>query len=115
MRSVKKPCAVPSCPILVDVGIRYCDRHAAMRVWQRDTRSTTDRGYGHAWRKIREHVLMTEPLCRTCAAAGRTVAATDVDHIVPKHMDGTDEIENLQPLCRACHNRKTAREKGHRG
>ncbi|WP_366141808.1 HNH endonuclease signature motif containing protein, partial [Propionivibrio sp.] len=34
--------------------------------------------------------------------------ATDVDHIVPIRRGGTNKHENLQPLCHACHSRKTA-------
>ena len=34
----------------------------------------------------------------------------DVDHITPLHMGGTDDPDNLQALCPACHRRKTERE-----
>ena len=58
-------------------------------------------------------VLAEEPLCRECAKQGRTVPATEVDHI-----DGNVwnmSRENLQPLCLECHSRKTARENGRWG
>jgi 5-methylcytosine-specific restriction protein A len=42
-----------------------------------------------------------------CAARGLTVAATCVDHIVSKRKGGSDAVENLQPLCSECHQRKT--------
>lgn len=29
-----------------------------------------------------------------------------IDHIVPKAQGGTDNIENLRPLCRACNNKR---------
>lgn len=70
------------------------------------------RGYGSAWQKLRRAVLADEPLCRACAAAGRTVAAADVDHIMARARGGTDERANLQPLCHACHSAKTRREDG---
>lgn len=35
------------------------------------------------------------------------------DHIIPLEMRGEDAIDNLQPLCTACHKRKTKTDKGH--
>ncbi|GEB79233.1 hypothetical protein DDE01_06480 [Desulfovibrio desulfuricans] len=57
-------------------------------------------------------MLREEPLCRACAAQGRITAATDVDHIVSRAQGGTDDRANLQPLCHACHSRKTAQQDG---
>jgi 5-methylcytosine-specific restriction enzyme A len=57
-------------------------------------------------------ILEREPLCRRCAAAGRVVAATEVDHIHPKRAGGPEAFDNLQPLCKPCHSAKTAREMG---
>lgn len=34
--------------------------------------------------------------------------ATDIDHIIELANGGTDDIENLQPLCSPCHKAKTA-------
>ncbi len=53
---------------------------------------------------------MAEPLCRVCFGAGRAVAATETDHILSKAKGGTDDMANLQPLCRECHQAKTQRE-----
>jgi 5-methylcytosine-specific restriction protein A len=38
------------------------------------------------------------------------VAATEVDHIKPKAEGGGESFENLQPLCKPCHSRKTLGE-----
>ena len=58
------------------------------------------------WRTLRKYVLMGEPLCRDCGKP-----ATVVDHIRPISDGGARlDIENLQPLCFKCHNRKSARE-----
>lgn len=73
-----------------------------------------ERGYDAAWRKVRASVLAAEPLCRFCDEAGRVTPATVVDHIVPiadapdRRLDPT----NLRPLCKPCHDRRTAREQG---
>ena len=61
---------------------------------------------GGAWRKIRQKVLVREPDCRACGQP-----ATVVDHIVPRRAGGGNEMGNLQPMCHACHNRKTAAER----
>jgi 5-methylcytosine-specific restriction enzyme A len=74
--------------------------------------SSTARGYGASWRRVRADVLNSEPLCRACASEGRTTAATTVDHITPKAQGGGDDYANLQPLCAPCHAAKSAREGG---
>lgn len=64
-----------------------------------------------AWKKIREWILLNEPLCRECRVHGRLTEATQVDHIIPIHakIDPTD-MNNLQPLCFTCHGRKSGKE-----
>jgi 5-methylcytosine-specific restriction enzyme A len=64
-------------------------------------------GYDSAWQRIRAAVLRHYPYCVECGAK-----ATDVDHVLPKTQGGSDDSTNLQPLCHACHSRKTARETG---
>jgi predicted HNH restriction endonuclease len=34
-----------------------------------------------------------------------------VDHIIPLFKNGTNDIDNLQPLCGTCHNKKSIRER----
>lgn len=69
--------------------------------------SACARGYDRHWQKLRLTVLNEEPLCRICRATGRVEAAYHVDHIKPLVDGGTHDRDNLQPLCAACHNRKT--------
>lgn len=57
-----------------------------------------------AWQKLRAYVLAVEPLCRECKAL-----ATDVDHVSGDPSD--NRPQNLQPLCHACHSRKTMHER----
>ena len=78
--------------------------------WNTEGKTTTERGYGWQWQKRRAAVLKAEPLCRPCAQAGRATAAQHVDHIVPKAKGGTDDMDNLQPICVACHDEKTEAE-----
>ena len=69
------------------------------------------RGYGTAWDKVAALVKAQEPLCRPCNKLGITRAADEVDHIVPKAQGGTDDRDNLQPICADCHALKTAHER----
>lgn len=58
------------------------------------------------WRKqLRPAQLAKEPLCRMCAAKGKTTAATVVDHIKPHRGDlyTFADPDNLQSLCKTCH------------
>lgn len=64
------------------------------------------------WQRLRAAVLADEPLCRHCASTGAVVPATDVDHLSGDPSDNSRE--NLQPLCHACHSRKTATDHGGR-
>lgn len=57
-------------------------------------------------------MLADEPLCRLCSENGKVKSATVVDH-VKAHKD--DPIlfwdrGNLRPLCKPCHDSKTARQ-----
>ncbi|WJO30990.1 HNH endonuclease [Pseudomonas monteilii] len=67
--------------------------------------TSTQRGYDYRWQKARERHLRTNPLCTYCARAGRTAAASVVDHIIPHRGDQAlfwDE-DNWQSLCGPCH------------
>jgi predicted kinase len=55
-------------------------------------------------------VLANHPLCVMCLAEGRVTAAAEVDHIIPLRDGGEHAEENLQPLCKPHHSRKTARD-----
>ncbi len=75
--------------------------------------SRHERGYGALWDRIRKQAMTRDKhLCVPCMAHGRCTPAREVDHITPKEQGGTDDLSNLQSICRACHSDKTARE-GH--
>lgn len=70
------------------------------------------RGYtSERWLKLRALKLSHDALCSVCLAAGRTTAATDVDHL-ERHAGPADprfwEWQNLDSKCHACHSQKTA-------
>ena len=77
------------------------------------TLSTTERGYGGKWPRIRQRVLERDKhLCIPCQDQGILTIARQVDHIVNKASGGTDDLSNLQSICIDCHKAKTAKEGG---
>lgn len=98
------PCTQPGCPALV-VHPGRCPRHALVRG------TSTEQGYGAAWRKIRDAFLAEHSACVECLRTlGFYVEATDVDHVVPRSQGGGDDESNLQSLCKRHHSVKTMRE-----
>lgn len=64
------------------------------------------------WRKLRKMIITREPFCRTCKQMDVLMAAKIIDHIVPINKGGDPWDEgNLQPLCKKCHDVKTAQER----
>lgn len=108
-----KPCIQPGCRALVYDGTTRCAAHKrqASNFTRRESRHA--RGYGSAWDKLRQLVLQRDAgLCQACRAEGRVTAGNLVDHKVPKFEGGTDDLDNLQVLCKPCHVDKTAQESG---
>jgi 5-methylcytosine-specific restriction protein A len=106
---VGRPCGAPGCPAVVRGG-RYCPAHAPLERKPDARESSNRRGYDATWRKIRARVLRERPLCVECMRVGVVTAANEVDHIIPLRDGGTHDDENLQPLCKSCHSKKTRRE-----
>lgn len=83
--------------------------------WHDGSMTTTERGYGYQWQKLRKMVLQRDAyLCQECYRNKKLTPATDVDHIKPKSAGGTDDQDNLQSLCKPCHEIKTSLESGNR-
>jgi len=112
----KSICRKAGCNHLLDKP-GYCQIHGTLASgWYVTSRATsTQRGYGAHWRKLREQTLERDRgLCQPCEAEGRARLATEVDHRVAKSNGGNDELANLQAICRECHRRKTAADRRQR-
>ncbi|MCE5270835.1 HNH endonuclease [bacterium] len=111
-----KPCAHPGCPALVERGRRYCPKHQRQERQRSDEARGTaaERGYGSRWQRASKRFLEKNKLCAECERQDRLTKATVTDHIVPHK--GNQKLfwdqSNWQPLCKPCHDRKTAREDG---
>jgi len=84
----------------------------ARRKWGVTSRASRQaRGYGREWELTRAGILNRDKrLCQPCLAKGRTVLASEVDHIKPRHKGGGEDWSNLQSICTDCHRQKTALE-----
>lgn len=105
--AMKRSCLYPGCGAAQE-NEGYCSTHAHLRPMppsEVQRGSAHARGYDRRWQKLRLMVLRAQPACVVCGAP-----ATDVDHIIAKRAGGKDSLENLQPLCGACHRRKTMAE-----
>ena len=102
-------CKFPNCPNLITAADRsYCNDHAKYRTnFKRHNRFVQG---DYRWNKLSKWYLRNNPLCVKCLSVGLTVAATEVDHIIPRQDGGDNSRENLQSLCKSCHSRKTAKE-----
>ena len=68
------------------------------------------------WQRFRDRFLNRNPLCVKCLEDGFQVGADEVDHIVPRSKGGAVfDAANCQPLCRQCHEAKTAAENSRYG
>ncbi len=79
--------------------------------------SSTKRGYGRDWQKVRAAVLAEEPLCRVCMAQGRVTEAVEVHHEQPisEHPGLRLQKAFLVPLCKPCHSALEARKRAAAG
>lgn len=81
--------------------------------WDHGGKSTTERGLGWEWQKARKQALKRDGhLCVPCLHNGRPTPATEVDHVLPRAKGGTDDLDNLESICRDCHQAKTAADEG---
>jgi 5-methylcytosine-specific restriction protein A len=93
--------------------VGHCAGNKSWNHGRRESRHT--RGYGTAWDKLRKRILARDRhLCQPCyrATPQRITPGTQVDHIRPKAAGGTDADDNLEAICRACHDLKTLADQG---
>jgi len=65
---------------------------------------------GRALQRLRAAHFALSPLCVMCQAAGKVTVATELDHIVALANGGTNDRDNYQSLCAACHESKTLQD-----
>ena len=104
---VKNFCRGNGCTNKAEVGSLLCNECNKQKKQQQLTPS--EQGYDYHWSKVSKLVRRQEPICRMC----KSELATLVDHIIPLKNGGERlALDNLQPLCLPCHNRKTREDIG---
>ena len=100
---------MPGCPDIALPDTGRCALHSAEQRATADARRPAPhvRGYDYDWRKTRADVLKRFPTCAICGER-----ATIVHHILPLAAGGTDDLDNLESMCKTCHDRHTARYDG---
>lgn len=63
---------------------------------------------GRPWRRIKKQVHERDQWI--CCRCGMITMNLECDHIVNKAQGGTDDLENLQSLCKKCHDEKSHEE-----
>lgn len=111
----RRGCRAPMCPGLTQERHGYCAAHAHLASgWNAPGRGTAEqRGYGAEWRRVRALILRRDGYrcrCAECAAVGRVLPATEVDHRLNRAAGGTDDPANLYAINADCHKRKTRGE-----
>lgn len=109
--SAPKPCRVRTCGNTTRNRHGYCDDHAHLYTPYRSRKrrpSSSKRGYGRAWAKIRARVLREYGIPR------ERWPLYDVDHRPPYNPDVEPDHNKytLVPMLRGEHSRKTIREDG---
>lgn len=85
-------------------------RHGRSRLGGVPTVSTVKRIRGREVQARRQRLFERQPLCVRCLEQGLIRVATIADHVVALINGGPDSEDNLQPLCKPCHDRKTVED-----
>ena len=103
MRPFLKPCVACGRP---SRGSR-CDEHKLP-----DRRPTVaKRGSSAERSKRRVRTLRRDNYrCVACGVVDKTGRSLDADHILPLERGGSNDLGNMQTLCKSCHGLKTAAE-----
>ena len=118
-RAAPSACTEPGCPALVHNGKSKCEQHSKQQTTAHskqygsrpENKQYADFYNSRTWRNISINHRKKQPLCMHCLEHNITKPADVVDHIeeirdaYAKRFDTT----NLESLCHACHNSKTAK------
>jgi 5-methylcytosine-specific restriction protein A len=102
-------CLAPRCPNQIEGRrVAYCPEHTRVEShWDRRKQDRPSSGW--EWGSIRKKVLRRD--ANLCQVPGCSAHATEVDHIIPRHQGGTDELTNLRAMCSDHHRTKSEQER----
>ncbi|SDY69138.1 HNH endonuclease [Thermoactinomyces sp. DSM 45892] len=105
-----KPCNKTGCVELT--RDTYCESHRSEKYkyydqWIRDPQ-TKQFYQSVAWKRLRDQALRRDDyLCQVCLSGDRYTTAETVHHVIEVKRDWSKRLElnNLQSVCNACHNK----------
>jgi len=109
----RKPCSHRGCANLVQQGEYYCLAHKPLhRNDYAKKHPEYQKLYDSRWSKYRKMYLARYPLCVNYNECHHV--ASVVDHIEDHEGDYDKfwDLSNHQPMCKSCHDTKTAKNKG---
>lgn len=105
----QRMCNFPRC-IMLTTGT-YCEEHSK-KICKDYSANRTDKREQNLynsrhWRKLSKLKLSHNPLCEMCYNSGVLEPAVLVHHIIEVKVDYSKrfDIDNLQSLCKSCHNK----------
>ena len=104
-----RPCSHPGCGVLVRDGSGRCAKHPKQSWAKKPT--AAKRITGRKLQQLRKDLFEREPLCRPCYRKGVVTLATMRDHVVSVEEGGSDTDDNVQPICKPCHDVKSEAER----
>lgn len=105
-----RPCSFPGCGDKAEYRGR-CKLHA--RTYE-DSKPYRDLYGSKKWENTSIAWRKKHPLCAVCEKEGRVTPASEVDHVEPHRGDSVKFFDNnnIQSICRECHQEKTRKERG---
>lgn len=109
MTALRMLCTFPAC------GQLNCTKHGRGRESWAKQGEQPERLRGTSNQLRRKRWFAKHPFCVKCEEEGQTRLATILDHRRALSEGGTDTDDNLQGLCKTCHDAKSAEEsqRGH--
>ena len=123
----KHPCKVSHCKQLVDYSKLYCATHEhigikrkqeqADRYNERVRNNEYNKQYtkfyqSSVWKQTRMTKLLAQPLCEECLKHNNVTQGQIVHHIIEIRDDWDKRVDqnNLETICRECHNKHHKRK-----
>lgn len=105
-----KACSRIPCPNLTTDRSGLCDKCKAKRWAEVDKKKDPESVafyHSNSWKTLRKIHLLKHPFCCFCAERGIQRPGNVVDHIVPRRVDQTRQLDpsNLRTCCSRCHNK----------
>lgn len=110
-----RKCNSPRCRKYIDYREVYCEEHKKEKnnEYNKQIRNASDfdkevsKFYKSAnWKKTRDIKITRDPLCESCLRNGHVKQAEIIHHLKEVRDDWSKrfEIDNLESVCRSCHN-----------